>query len=106
MSPQQAAANSGWTAADYARRVIGKGWASSSGGIRSAVADGASDLRAGGAADVDNAPRTAALDADVTRARRSADAQAHIAPARRAASSASRSAGVNVGTASTTRSAS
>src|SRR4051794_38923774 len=28
MSPQQAAANAGWTAADYARRVIGRGWTS------------------------------------------------------------------------------
>ena len=28
MSPQQAAANAGWTAADYARQVIGKGWTS------------------------------------------------------------------------------
>jgi len=26
MSPQQAAANAGWTADDYARRVIGRGW--------------------------------------------------------------------------------
>jgi type III pantothenate kinase len=28
MSPQQAAANANWTAADYARKVIGRGWTS------------------------------------------------------------------------------
>jgi type III pantothenate kinase len=45
MSPQEAAANAGWTADDYARRVIGKEWRSSvklrsrsSGSMRSAAA--------------------------------------------------------------------
>jgi type III pantothenate kinase len=34
MGPQQAAANSGWTAADYARRVIGRGWTSGAASTR------------------------------------------------------------------------
>src|SRR4051794_2677000 len=63
MSPQQAAANAGWTAADYARRVIGRGWTSG--------ATGASRTAAGGA-DVASAPRSPAVDADATSARRSA----------------------------------
>jgi type III pantothenate kinase len=41
MSPQQAAANAGWTADDYVRQVIGKGWTSGAKGAQLAAAAGA-----------------------------------------------------------------
>jgi len=84
MSPQQAAANAGWTAADYARRVIGNVWASGGKGIRSAAATVGVDASttpsvaravsrsAGAAANIASSRRSAAVDAEVTSARRSA----------------------------------
>ena len=70
MSPQQAAANAGWTAADYARRVIGKGWASSAKGTRLATL--AAEAASGGEAGVTTARRSANVEAHATNASRSA----------------------------------
>jgi type III pantothenate kinase len=87
MSPQQAAANAGWSASDYARKVIGRGWASSAkpAGRSAAAPDATSAHRSAAAADVGSSPRTAAVEADATRARRSTGVAARVLRARQTA---------------------
>jgi type III pantothenate kinase len=77
MSKQQASANAGWTADDYARRVIGRGWkqAVATSARRAAHVDAAAT----------SARRAAHVDAAATSAHRAADVDAAATSAHRAA---------------------
>ena len=83
MTPQQAAANAGWTAADYARRVIGKGWTSNGKGSHRSAAVEARATNASRSAPVGSAAastrRSARIGSRFTGTPGVSDVEAHIA---------------------------